>query len=119
MNMQDDAKLEEKLLGVLMDVTDKLYSGKRVLVHCIHGLHRTGSLITLWIALSLAGGDFLSGASKPEALTWSSWIDRLTEAWNSWADKRQLSQATAEAGSMLPARTSSTSWMMPSESDTK
>ena len=68
-------------------------------MHCVHGLHRTGSLITLWIALTLAGGDFLLGAGKPEDLTMSSWIDRLTEAWNLWADKRQLSQATAEAWS--------------------
>ena len=98
-NMQDSVELETKLQDVLLDMTDTIYSGRRVLVHCIHGLHRTGSLITLWLALTLAGGDFGMGADKPENMTTSSWTDRLTEAWNLWADKRQLNQATAESWS--------------------
>ena len=96
MDMQDPADIEVRLLDILLDMTDTVYSGERVLVHCIHGLHRTGALVTLWLALALAGGDFRKGLSKPEDLSTDSWTDILIEAWNLWADKRQLDQATAE-----------------------
>ena len=96
MDMRNPSDIDLKLLDILLHMTEVFYSGGRVLVHCTHGLHRTGSLITLWIALSLAGGDFRRGVAGPKDLTPETWFNMLTEAWNIWSEGRQLAQASAQ-----------------------
>ena len=44
---------DDELWDVIEAMTRALYMGKHILVHCQHGLHRTGSLITFWLALGL------------------------------------------------------------------
>ena len=41
----------ENLTEIMEMITTALYSRKHVLVHRQHGVHRTGSLITCWLAL--------------------------------------------------------------------
>ena len=48
-----DEEWLEGLKKVVRVMTTALYSGKHTLVHCQHGLHRTGSLITFWLALGV------------------------------------------------------------------
>ena len=67
-------------------LTDTLYSGGHVLVHCQHGLHRTGSLIVLWLAVGLAAGDGLENMSN--------WHQLMEEAWTTWSLGRDLQLAT-------------------------
>ena len=79
---------EERLQEVIEAMTVALYSGKHVLVHCAHGLQHTGSLITFWMALGLVSQE---GVSGPDA-----WLEKLSEAWQTWSRGRQLRQATAD-----------------------
>ena len=81
-------------LEVLRDITDTAYSGGQVLVHCQHGLHRTGAIITIWIAMALAIGD--STQSAQSVLSDTPWCQRLEEAFGIWSQGRQLDQASLE-----------------------
>ena len=78
----------EKMHEVLETMTSFLYSGQNVLVHCQHGLHRTGSLIVLWLALGLVGEE---GVADNQG-----WLNKLTEAWETWKRGRQLRQAALD-----------------------
>ena len=88
MNKIDRDDWGEKMHHVLETMTSFLYSGQNVLVHCLHGLHRTGSLIVLWLALGLVGEE---GVADKQG-----WLRKLTEAWETWKRGRQLRQATLD-----------------------
>ena len=47
----------DELGDVVEALTRALYMGKHALVHCQHGLHRTGSLIVFWLALGMVSGE--------------------------------------------------------------
>ena len=66
-------------------LTETMYSGGHVLVHCQHGLHRTGSLIVLWLAVGLAAGEGLENMSH--------WHQLMEEAWATWSLGRDLQLA--------------------------
>ena len=95
MDFNNNAQLEEKLLGVLKALTSTLYSGKHALVHCQHGVHRTGAIIVLQIALMLLMTD-MAEQSGQSALSSRSWPSRVDEAFNIWSEERQLNQASVE-----------------------
>ena len=95
MAFNNSAELEAKLPDVLKRVIFRLYSGEHVLVHCKHGLHRTGAVIVLVIALTLLFGEMFE-QSGPSALSSVSWLDRLEEAFHIWSEERQLVQASVE-----------------------
>ena len=59
--------------------------GERVLVHCKHGIHRSGSFMVLVLALVIVLRDIYHGTRHP-----CEWPDALEQAWNFWARKRGL-----------------------------
>ena len=65
-----------------------LWKGGRVLVHCRHGIHRTGSFTTLLLAMLL----MMSSRSMTLSLTSPrpSWAEMFERAWEFWAAKRGL-----------------------------
>ena len=65
-----------------------LWVGGRVLVHCKHGIHRTGSFITLLLAMLL----MMSTRSMPSSSTSQrpSWSETFELAWQFWAAQRGL-----------------------------
>ena len=74
------------LLGDIMEaMTRALYTGKHVLVHCQHGLHRTGSLITFWLVLGVVSQELVHDSDA--------WREKLSESWQTWSRGRQLRQA--------------------------
>ena len=79
---------DDELWDVIEAMTRALYMGKHILAHCQHGLHRTGSLITLWLALGLVAQEGVRDRAG--------WLDKLAEAWRTWSLGRQLRQATME-----------------------
>ena len=95
MDFNNPSELSERLLEVLQDITTTIYGGGNVVVHCQHGLQRTGAVVTLWLALSLATGD-MAEAGLESLLSASPWSDRLDEAFGIWADGRQLDFASSE-----------------------
>ena len=78
----------DALMRVVTVLTTALYSAKHVLVHCQHGLRRTGSLIAFWLALGLVSQEGVTDIHG--------WHDKLSEAWRTWALGRDLRQATAD-----------------------
>ena len=103
-HMDFNEELVDRVLEVLRDITDTIYSGGDVLVHCKHGLHRTGAIITLWIALSLATGDMCTQEeqqSERSVLSNKPWVERLEEAFEAWSRGRQLKQASIEGKGMI------------------
>ena len=78
----------DELGDVVEALTRALYMGKHALVHCQHGLHRTGSLIVFWLALGMISGEEVHDSDD--------WLDKLEEAWRSWSRGRQLHQATKD-----------------------
>ena len=82
---------------MLRDITDTAYSGGQVLVHCQHGLHRTGAIITIWIAMALAIGD--STQSEQSVLSNTPWCQQLEEAFGIWPQGQQLDPASLEGHS--------------------
>ena len=94
-HMDFNVEYQERILEVLKEITSTVYAGGNVLVHCKHGLHRTGAVITLWIALMLATGD-MAKQSAQSLLSTQSWRERLQEAFDIWSTGRQLQQASIE-----------------------
>ena len=88
-HMDFNVEYQERILEVLKEITSTVYAGGNVLVHCQHGLHRTGAVITLWLALMLATGD-MAKQSAQSLLSTQSWRERLQEAFDIWSMGRQL-----------------------------
>ena len=88
-HMDFNVEYQERILEVLKEITSTVYAGGNVLVHCQHGLHRTGAVITLWLALMLATGD-MAKQSVQSLLSTQSWRERLQEAFDIWSMGRQL-----------------------------
>ena len=59
MNSESDSWTAD-LGDIIEAMTRALYTGKHVLVHCQHGLHRTGSLIAFWLALGMVAEEGVS-----------------------------------------------------------
>ena len=98
-HMDFNVSSTERVLEVLRDITDTVYSGGNVLVHCRHGLHRTGAIITLWIAMALAVGDSIE--PQQSVLSDTPRFQRLQEAFNIWSEGRQLTQASIEGNAII------------------
>ena len=75
----------DKLGDIMEAMTRALYTGKHVLVHCQHGLHRTGSLITFWLVLGVVSQELVHDSDA--------WREKLSESWQTWSRGRQLRQA--------------------------
>ena len=87
-SLQSVQSWTDELGEIVEALTRALYTGKHVLVHCQHGLHRTGSLIVFWLALGMVSGEGVRDSDD--------WLDKLEEAWRSWSRGRQLRQATKD-----------------------
>ena len=83
---EDDRRMErtERLLKLSAAL---LAQGQCVLVHCKHGIHRTGSFITLLLAMLLM---MSLKASMSLTSTTPTWEFVFEVAWNFWADQRGL-----------------------------
>ena len=84
LNSNEYGELDGKTWGerhreALSLVTAAIDDDASVLVHCQKGLHRTGSFITLWVALRMRG----QGDTRP-------WLQVLSDAWECFRTKRQL-----------------------------
>ena len=88
-NMEDrgDKDWVRNLRMILIRMTSALYSGKQVLVHCLHGVRLTGSLVTVWFAV---------GKVAEQDGDRDVWHKILEEAWQIWSRGRQLRQASRE-----------------------
>ena len=75
----DGKTWQERHREALSLVTAAIDDDAFVLVHCLAGLHRTGSFITLWVALRMRG----QGDTRP-------WLQVLSDAWECFRTKRQL-----------------------------
>ena len=77
-----------------------LAAGKRVLVHCQHGIHRTGNFITLLLAMLLmmssrsstssSSSSTSSSSSMMSSRSSTSWEIAFERAWGFWAARRGL-----------------------------
>ena len=62
----------DELGDIIEALTRALYTGKHALVHCQHGLHRTGSLITFWLALGMVSTEGVRDSDD--------WMQKLADA---------------------------------------
>ena len=71
----------ERVRAALPKVAYALACGKAVLVHCAHGIHRTGSFVVFFMAL------MLRLAYTRENSNWDDWV---ALAWTFWSHRRDV-----------------------------
>ena len=92
--MEEWDGMMERTQNLLKKCAGCLAGGGRVLVHCKHGIHRTGSFVTLLLAMLLMMSS-RSSTSSPSSSTSStsttlSWDHAFERAWDFWAARRGL-----------------------------
>ena len=85
LNMDDVDGLRGRVETCLGLVGEAIGKGDNILVHCKHGIHRSGSFVVLVLALFLVLHDVYNGNGPHTA-----WHDALAKAWHFWERRRDL-----------------------------
>ena len=78
-------RVEHCLSLVVLAVHEAAGKGDDILVHCRHGIHRSGSFVVLVLALFILLHEIYNGISPHSEL-----YDVLNQAWLFWAQRRDL-----------------------------
>ena len=79
---------QERHREALSLVREAIDDNASVLVHCQRGLHRTGSFITLWVALCMRARE--ASVASVASVAQRPWLQVLSDAWQHFKTRRQL-----------------------------
>ena len=85
LNMDTTDGLRERVEHCVGLVGESIGKGECILIHCKHGIHRSGSFMVLVLALIITLNDIYNGG-EPH----TEWLDAIEQAWTFWNRKRGL-----------------------------
>ena len=82
---QPAESLRERVETCVRKIGESLGQEEAILIHCAHGIHRSGSFAVLILAPFITLHDIYEGISPH-----TEWSDALEKAWEFWSTKRGL-----------------------------